>query len=263
MKLGIFDSGLGGLLIAKSIRDRMPDLDMVYFGDTLHVPYGNRSFEAIYEYTRQGMEFLFSRDCSLIVIACNTASAFALRKLQQQFLPKHHKGKNILGVVVPTLETAVEYGCERLGLIGTNYTVRSGIYPDELAKLKPSIQMTQNATPLLVPLVENDGLRWAGPILDHYLTPLKEKNVEALILACTHYPFLKEQIRDVIGPDVKILSQDDVIPAKLEDYLNRHPEYKIGNHGKSEFYVSDLSESYRKTAESFYGEPLKIEKVSL
>jgi glutamate racemase len=264
MKLGVFDSGMGGLVIAKAIHDQIPDIDMVYFGDTLHVPYGNRSFETICEYTRQGIEFLFSRDCNLVVIACNTASAFALRKLQDGYLLKYRPEKNILGVVVPTLETALETGCNRLGLIGTNYTVRSNVYGDELRKLRPNLEIIQQATPLLAPLIENDGYRWAKPILQDYLRPLMEKNIEALILACTHYPFLKKEIREIVGPDVSIISQDDIIPAKLAEYLRRHPEYssKISRNGTAEFYVSDLSDSYRSAAETFYGRPLQIEKIA-
>mgnify|MGYP003391863807 CR=1 FL=1 len=264
MKLGIFDSGLGGLVIAKAIHEEMPDLDFVYFGDTIHIPYGNRSQDVIYDYTVQGIEFLFSQGCNLVVLACNTASAFALRKVQQEYLPLHHqgKGRNVLGVVVPTLEEAVEEGFTNIGLIATAYTVGTDIYGIELKKIRPDIQLHQNAAPLLVPLVENDGLQWAPPILEHYLRPLLDKKIEALVLACTHYPFLKSQIQNIAGP-VKLLSQDEIIPRKLRDYLERHAEYKLSRQGSSVFYVSDLTSSYQKAAEDFYGSKLTIEKVSL
>lgn len=262
MKLGIFDSGLGGLLIAKAIRDEMPDLDCVYFGDTANMPYGSRSQDVIFNHTVAGIEFLFAQDCDLVIIACNTASAFALRKIQQEYLPGRHKGRNVLGVVVPTLEEAVEEGFKNIGLIATSYTVGTNIYGIELKKIRPDIKLSQNAAPLLVPLIENDGLRWAKPILEHYLRPLLDKNIEALILACTHYPFLKKEIQDIIG-DIKILSQDEIIPTKLKDYLARHPEYKISRGGTCEFYVSDLTSSYRKAAEDFYGAQLDIKKAAL
>lgn len=263
MKLGVFDSGLGGLLISRAIREEMPDIDMVYYGDTLHLPYGNRSDEAIYYYTKQSMQHLFDQGCSLIVVACNTASASALRRLQQEWLPKAHPGKNIIGVVVPTLEAAIERGYKKLGLIATNYLIRSNIYEEELQKINNSIEIVQKATPLLVPLIENDGKQWAPQILDHYLQPLIDKNIECLILGCTHYPFLKNEIQKIVGENITLLSQDDIIPAKLKDYLGRHPEYKIGRNGIEEFHVSDLTENYIKSAQVIYGDKIKVEKARI
>lgn len=262
MKLGIFDSGLGGLVITKAVRDYLPDLDILYFGDTLRLPYGNRSADVIYDYTQQAMQYMFDQDCTLIVIACNTGSVSALRRLQQEWLPKHYnKERNILGVVVPTLETAIEHGYKRLGLIATNFTIRSNAYETELRKIDPSITMVQRSTPLLVPLIENDGLQWADPILRHYLEPMIEEGIECLILGCTHYPFLKTQIRSILGNKIELLSQDEIIPRKLADYLQRHPEYnsRISRSGKIQFIVSDLNDNYRKSAEAIYGAHIPIE----
>lgn len=263
MKLGIFDSGLGGLLITKSIRSALPDIDIVYVGDTLHLPYGNRSKEAVYMYTCRAMEHMFSLGCKLIVIACNTASAAALRKLQQEWLPQNYPDRNILGVVVPTLETAIEKGFKRLGLIGTNYIVHSGIYEDELVKISPDIRMTAKATPLLVPLIEHDGLIWAEDVLDYYLSPFLKDKIQCLLLGCTHYPYLKPQIRKILGRKIKLLSQDDIIPGKLSDYLQRHPEYSeaITQNGVLDVLVSDLTESYCKAARALYGEDISIRKT--
>lgn len=264
MKLGVFDSGLGGLVMAKAIRDRLPDIDMLYYGDTLHLPYGNRSSDTIYNYSRNAVERMFERDCNLIVIACNTASATALRRLQQQFLPEGKwPGRNIIGVVVPTLEAAIAHGHRRLGLIATNYTIGSQVYQTELLKLEPSLRIYEQATPLLVPLVENDGLRWAEDILRHYLAPLIEKQIQCLMLGCTHYPALKEPIRKILGQNIEILSQDEILPEKLGEYLKRHPEYanKIGMNGKSEFYVSDLTDNYLKAAQRIYGHDIKVEQI--
>jgi glutamate racemase len=263
MKLGIFDSGLGGLLITRAVREHIPDIDILYLGDTLHVPYGNRSDEAIAMYTRRAMEFMFASGCDLIVNACNTSSAASLRKMQQEWLPVQYPGKNIIGVVVPTLEAAIEAGHKNLGLIGTNYIVRSEVYPEELKKLDSEIVLHQQAAPLLVPLIENDGMKWADGILAHYLKPLLEKNIQCLILGCTHYPYMKKEVRQILGPKVALLSQDEVLPAKLKAYIKRHPEYRIGRNGKSEFFVSDVTDNYRKAARAIYGEDITLDKAVL
>ncbi len=262
MKLGIFDSGLGGLVITRAIRAHIPDIDILYFGDTMHVPYGNRSADAIYMYIRNAVQYMFEQDCKLIIMACNTGSVSALRRLQQEWLPKHYPDRNILGVVVPTLEAAIEHGYKKLGLIATNFTIRSNVYETELQRINPAITIIQKPTPLLVPLIENDGLQFADGVLHHYLDPMVKEGIECLILGCTHYPFLKTQIRAVLGPGIELLSQDDIIPAKLADYLKRHPEYKISQNGKIEFIVSDLSDTYRQSAEGLYGSELDIIRMA-
>ncbi len=264
MKLGVFDSGLGGLLIAKSIREHMADIDIVYFGDTLHLPYGNRSMEAIYEYSKRAIEFLFhEQDCNLIITACNTVSASALRRLQQEYLPNsEHSNRRILGVVVPTLECAIDLGHKNIGLIATNYTVNSNIYKEELQKLDPKIRIFQENTPLLVPLIENDGMQWLPSVLEYYLTPLLKENIECLILGCTHYPFLKAKIRAIIGNKIPVLAQDEIIPLKLEKYMERHPEIsnEITRSGNTKFIVSDLTQSYKNAAYKIYGQKINIEE---
>jgi glutamate racemase len=263
MKLGIFDSGLGGLTIARAVYEALPELDMLYYGDTLHVPYGNRSDEAIYGYTRASMELMFEKGCQLIVMACNTASAAALRRLQQTWLPESYPGRNIIGVVVPTLEAAIDEGFSNLGLIGTNYIIRSEIFKTELQKINPAIRIHQVATPLLVPLIENDGGAWVEDVLASYVNPLLDQRIECLILGCTHYASIKVQAQKVCGPYVRILSQDDLIPAKLRDYLDRHAEYAdaIGKSGKAEFFVSDLTESYLKGARQIYGKDIEVVQI--
>ena len=265
MKLGIFDSGLGGLLITKAVQEKMPDLDIVYFGDTLRLPYGNRSDEAIYRFTKRAIDFLFAQDCSLIVIACNTASATALRRLQQEYLPGAYPGRNVLGVIVPTLEVAIDKGFKNLGLIATNYTVHSDVFREELAKISPDITFTQRATPLLVPLIENGGEQWVEDVLAHYLEPFKVAGVECLLLGCTHYSFLRKQIQSIMGDDVALLCQDEIVPVKLEGYLSHHPEYsdKISRNGAAQFYVSEYTEHYSAAAQTIYGAPIKIEEVEL
>ena len=262
MKLGIFDSGLGGVMIASAIRDQLPDIDIVYFGDTLHVPYGNRSEDTIYKYTQDAMAYLFEvQNCQLIIMACNTSSASALRKLQQTWLPGVYPERRILGVVVPTIEYAIDQGYKRIGLIGTNYTVHSNVYEDELQKINPDIEIVQTNTPLLVPLIENDGMGWIESVLDSYIKPLLKQNIEALILSCTHYTCLKDIIRQRY--DIAVLAQDEIVPLKLKDYLQRHPETDdlIGKSGGEAFHVSDLTENYAEKASTFYGENIQLQQV--
>lgn len=266
MKLGIFDSGLGGLLITKTIAETLPDLDIVYLGDTLRVPYGNRSDAVIYDFTKRAMRYLFDeQDCTLIITACNTASAKALRRLQQEFIPAEYSGRpvNILGVIVPTLETAIESGYKTLGVIGTNYTISSNVYEEELLKIAPDLTIIQKPTPMLVPLIEHDGTQWSAPILKDYLSDLKQADIECLILGCTHYPFLKEEIQNEIGQGVELLCQNEILPEKLKNYLERHPEYanEINRSGKHTWLVTDYTPAYQKSADRIYGQSLSIQQV--
>ena len=265
MKLGVFDSGLGGLLIARAIRSALPDIDMIYLGDTLHVPYGKRSPKAVYDFTKRSVEFLFEQDCNLIIIACNTASASALRQLQQIYLPKSWPDRRILGVVVPTLECAVEEGLKNIGILGTSNIISGGIYKQELSKIDPDVEIHQQAAPLLVPLIEEGGIKYAHDILTDYIAPLQAKGVDSIILGCTHYPYLKNFIAGIAGEDIKILSQDDIIPKKLKDYLRRHPEIadKIGRSGESDFFVTDITDNYRQSAVDMMGGRVDLKLVTL
>lgn len=266
MKIGIFDSGLGGLVIGQAVMNALPDYDYIYLGDTLHVPYGKRSGETIYNLTKRAVEWLFEQDCQLILIACNTASATALRRLQQAYLPTSpYKDRRVLGVVVPTLEAAIDHGATNIGLIGTQYTIQSDVYGQELKKLNPAINIMPQATPLLVPLIENQGLKWVRPILEEYLTPLRDKDIENLILGCTHYPMLKPFITEIMGADFPLISQEDIIPHKVVDYLNRHTEHEtlLTKNGARRFCVTDLASHYSDTASHLFGGDLKLETVTL
>lgn len=264
MKIGVFDSGLGGLLIAKAIRDRLPDYDMVYYGDTLNLPYGNRSAEAVYDHTKAAMRFLFDdHDCSLIIMACNTANVSALRRLQQTYLVDHYPDRRILGVIVPTLETAHDKKHTRIGLLATHRLIDSGVYGEELHKINSDVQLFGQACPLLVPLIENDGLKWIPPILEEYLAPLIEQNVQSIILGCTHYPILKTHIKNMLsGYEIDLISQDEIVPQKLVEYLDRHPEIdqNLSQIGDTKFIVSDLTDVYVKTASMIYGQDIKVLK---
>lgn len=266
MKIGVFDSGLGGLVIHKAISHSLPGYDMVYLGDTLHVPYGGRSTEAIYDYSARYVDFLFRQhECQIIIIACNTASAAALRNLQQEYLVSSFPERRILGVVVPTLEEAVACGHKRIGLLATQYSVRSNIYAKELKKIDSSYQIFSKASPLLVPLIEHDGLKWIEPVLKDYLSDLMKHDIEALILGCTHYPMLKEKVKKLLHPSITLLSQDEIIPAKLANYLKRHPEHesKLTKNSHHDFLVTDFSPNYKNTAKTLYGQDVIFKKVSV
>jgi glutamate racemase len=262
MKLGVFDSGLGGLLMTRAIRDALPDIDILYFGDTLHLPYGNRSDEAIREYTRRSVDAMFERGVSLIVVACNTVSAACLRWLQQVYVPQRWAGRNIIGIVVPTLEAAMDGGHKNLGVIATHAIVRSGIYQDELQKIDPAIRIQAVATPLLVPLIEHGGEKWIPDVLAHYLSAFDLAAMDALILGCTHYPRVKKDVQVIVGQGVCVISQDEILPAKLKAYLARHSEYEVGCGGRSEFFVSDLTDNYKQAAYSLYGAAIDIQVMN-
>lgn len=266
-KIGVFDSGLGGLLITKAIRDYLPDYDIVYLGDTLNVPYGNRSTDAVYAHSVAAIRYLFEQqDCTLVIMACNTANASALRKMQQEFLTRHYPDRRILGVVVPTLEEAHEMRHKRIGLLATHTMVMSNVYEEELHKIDPDIELFSQSCPLLVPLIENDGMKWIEPILDEYVQPLIRANVQSIILGCTHYPLLKNHIKKALnGADIKLISQDEIVPAKLMDYLHRHPEIddNLSKSKNTKLLVTDMTTAYQKTASQIYGEDVCLQKVSV
>lgn len=261
-KIGVFDSGLGGLFIADSIRKRLPAYDYLYLGDTLHLPYGRRSNEAICDLSEKAMRYLFAQGCDLVVMACNTASAAALRKLQQGFLAREFPGKRILGVVVPTLEVAIEQGAQRIGLLATQRTVHSGIYEIELKKINPAVELVAVASPLLVPLIEDGGERYLDTVLGDYLGPMKKAKVQSLILGCTHYVAVKAHAKKLLG-DVTLISQDEIIPDKLEDYLKRHPEMetRLSKGGTFEIHATDTNENFQKNARDLMGASVDLKKA--
>lgn len=263
MRIGIFDSGLGGLVITQAIRRHLPDYDYVYFGDTLHVPYGARSKQAVYEYTERAMDYLFRQeDCAVIIVACNTATAHCGKLLQQFYLRRAFPDRRILGVVIPTLEATIEQGCQRIGMLATAGLIESRIYQEELAKLNPDIAFFGQASPLLVPMLENGGQQWIAPALHKYLDPLLAENIDSLILGCTHYPLLKQEIQDKVGKDIKLISQDDIVPIKLEDYLKRHDNMqgRLTMDGTIKYIVSDMTPSYRVAANTLANTEIKLEK---
>lgn len=263
-KIGIFDSGLGGLYVARAIRAAMPNYDYVYMGDTLNVPYGGRSPEAIYNLSEAAIKFLMNdHHCDLVVIACNTASVTALRKLQKEYLPKNYPDNRILGVIVPTLESATELGATQIGLIATEYTVRSKIYDEEIAKITPRAHIYGQPTPLLVPLIEHQGEKYMDQVLQDYLEPLISKGLDSLILGCTHYISIKDRVREITKHRVRVLSQDEIIPPKLKDYLSRHPEMeqRLSKNNQFDIFATDVSPSFLKNVEKLMGPDFKANKA--
>jgi len=265
--IGVFDSGLGGLSVLRALLKKLPEYSYFYLGDTARVPYGNRSPETIFAYTVEAVDFLFKKGCQLIIIACNTASSQALRRLQQEWLPKNYPDRKVLGVIKPLVEAVANSNTKHLGIIGTTATINSQAYPQELKILKPELEISAKATPLLVPLVEEGHLDTPETrlILEDYLTPLKKEKIDSLILACTHYPYLQPLIEELLGPEVLVYNPGMIIADSLADYLNRHPELNLDtNNSEQRYYVTDSPSSFAVQAEKFLGQRLNnLELVNL
>ncbi|MFA4941926.1 MAG: glutamate racemase [Patescibacteria group bacterium] len=271
--IGVFDSGFGGLTILRSIISRLPENDYVYLGDSARAPYGNKSPELIYKYTQEAVDFLFKKGCELVIVACNTVSAEALRKIQQEWLPEKYPNKRILGVIIPIAEVVAETAKlapqkNRLGIIGTRSTISSGAYDLEIKKLYSDLEIFSASCPLLVPLVEEGWIKRKETkmILKYYLRPLKEKKINYLILGCTHYPALVKEIKNVMGKRCQIFDSPKFVAEKLVDYLSRHPEIEknISKNKKRVFYTTDDAGRFREFGEKFLGQKItEIERISL
>ncbi len=259
--IGVFDSGLGGLSVLKYFLQKLSKYNYLYLGDTARLPYGSKSPEMIYEYTRQAVDFLFQKGCNLIIIACNTASAQALRKLQQEYLPKNYPNRRILGVIRPLVEAASDKKFKKVGVLGTKATVSSDAYKNELQKINPDVEVYQQSAPLLVPLIEEGWLKKPETkmILKKYLRPLKTKQIDTLILACTHYPFLYKQVVKIMGKNIKIPHPGEIVADSLKNYINNHPELKLKevSFPSLNYYVTDSLNNFRVQAEKFLEKPVK------
>lgn len=266
MQIGIFDSGLGGLRIAQSIAAVLPHYDYLYLGDTQRLPYGNRSQETIYNFVIQALEYLFKHDCAIVILACNTASAEALKRVQQEWLPVHYPRRKVLGVIRPTVEYVAQlHQVERVGILATLSTVHSQAYVRELNMICPHCSVIQQAAPLLVPLIENDGIQWVAPILQHYLAGFIKQRVQVVVLGCTHYSLIKEDIARIMDEQVKIVSQDELIPQSLALYLQHHPkiEKKLQRTHLRRYLVTDLTQDYVTFASRLMGFAVPLVKVVL
>lgn len=266
--IGVFDSGFGGLEILREIARELPQYDYIYLGDRARAPYGSRSQEVVYGFTEQAVDFLFKRNCQLIILACNTVSSKALRRIQRGYLPKHYPDRRVLGVIIPAAEVAVEVTKNnRVGVIATEGTVNSGAFVRELVKLNPNIEVFQKACPLLVPIVESGekDSKIARLALENYLKPLMEKDIDTLILGCTHYGLLKDEIRSVGEGEVNIVSEGKIVAEKLRDYLKRHSEMEglLSKDSEINFFTTDLSEKFKSLGSEFFGKKIIPKKVVL
>jgi glutamate racemase len=268
--IGVFDSGYGGLTVLKEIIHKLPQYDYIYLGDNARAPYGNRSFETVYHYTLQCVKWFFDQGCSLVILACNTASAKALRTIQQNDLPLLDPSKRVLGVIRPTTEIIGSFSdTKSVGILATNGTVASGSYPVEIAKFFPDVRVYQEACPLWVPLVENNEHLHQGAdyFVKKNLKNIFEKgeNIDVILLACTHYPLLKEKIQEYLPIGVKLISQGEIVADSLEDYLQRHPEIdsKCSKTGQQAFYTTDSPEDFDNHATIFFGEAIRSKHVDL
>lgn len=269
-KIGVFDSGYGGLTVLKSLVKALPDMHFVYLGDNARAPYGDRSFETVYHYTRDCVNWLFDQDCDLVILACNTASAKALRQIQQVDLPLRNDNKRVLGVLRPTTESVGEFThTNHVGVLGTAGTVKSESYKIEIAKFFPYITVIQEACPIWVHLVENDLLNLEGTdfFVNYHIQRLLEQDnqIDAILLACTHYPLLLDSIQKVVPSNVKIISQGELVAEKLVDYLSRHPEFanKLLKDGQREFYTTDQFNDFDSKAGKFYGQSVSAVRVEI
>lgn len=264
MKIGIFDSGLGGLLIAHALTTKLSSYDYLYLGDSANLPYGQKTKEQIYELSQKAINRLFEDGCKLVVVACNSASSDALRRIQQEFIPAYWPGRNALGVLIPSAEEAVRYG-KNIGIISTNATASSGAFEREIIKLRADANVYSCPTPELAECIEKGQLASARRHLEKHLGGLMRRPLDSLVLGCTHYPVLKKHARQIVGAAVPVISQDEIIPDKLRDYLRRHPEIEaeLGKNGSIEFLLTKKSAQSGKFAERLFGQTIQLKLVGL
>jgi len=262
-KIGVFDSGFGGLSVLKHLLNDLPEYEYVYLGDNARVPYGDKSAETIYKYTLEAVNFLFKNGCSLVIIACNTASAQALPRIQKEVINKNSDKRRILGVIRPMAEYVSSCHFKKVGVIGTKSTINSHSYKLEINKINPKIEVLEKATPLLVPLIENS---WSKKpetkmILKKYLKPLKNKNINSLVLACTHYPLLLKDVKRICGKRINVIDPGKIVSLSLANYINRHQELELKKHNtnKVSFYATDEQELFKDLGSKFLDR--KIEKI--
>lgn len=268
--IGIFDSGYGGLTIFDKIRKRMPGYDYVYLGDNARTPYGTRSFEVVYQFTRQAVSCLFESGCQLVILACNTASAKALRTVQQKDLPGWDPARRVLGVIRPTVELVDTIShTKHIGILGTSGTITSHSYTMEIGKMYPHIQVTGEACPMWVPLVENNEFDSPGADyfvkkhIDHILSV--DPEIDTLILGCTHYPLLMDKIREFLPPGITLFSQGEHVADSLRDYLRRHPEMdrKLTKTGTCRFLTTESADKFSEAASIFLHSPISVSQINL
>ncbi len=268
--IGIFDSGYGGLTILSQIRAQMPEYDFLYLGDNARTPYGTRSFEVVYEFTSQAVRTLFDMGCPMVILACNTASAKALRTIQQIDLPKIDPCKRVLGIIRPTVEYLDEITETRhVGILATSGTIKSQSYPLEIKKLFPDIIVTGEACPIWVPLVENGeaGSRGTDYFIRRHIDNLlaKDDKIDTLILGCTHYPILYDKIRKYTPAHIKVIRQGEYVGKSLVNYMERHPEMDslCTKQGTCRFLTTESGDIFKQYASIFFDEDIDVRSIAL
>lgn len=267
--IGVFDSGYGGLTVLRSLVDRLPQYDYLYLGDNARAPYGHRSFSTIYQYTLQAVRWFFDQGCPLVILACNTASAKALRTIQQQDLPRLAPDNRVLGVIRPTAEVMGHHtNTGHVGILATPGTVQSESYALEMGKFFPDVQVHQQACPLWVPLIEQG--EHAGPGADYFIKKdlnallAQSEETDLILLACTHYPLLEPKIRQYLPADKKVLTQGTIVAGSLAEYLVRHPEMetRLGKSGQIRFFTTDDPVDFDQKGALFFGSPVKSQHLA-
>ena len=268
--IGVFDSGYGGLTILDKIREVLPEYDYIYLGDNARAPYGTRSFEVVYEFTRQAVNKLFDMGCHLVILACNTASAKALRSIQMNDLPGIDPARRVLGVIRPTVECVGEISKnQHIGVLATAGTIKSESYPLEIHKLFPEIQVSGTACPMWVSLVENNESQDEGAdyFIRKYIDQLlsKDPQIDTVILGCTHFPILLPKIRQYIPEHVSVIAQGEYVAESLKDYLKRHPEMnaKCTKNGNCQFYTTEAEEKFSESASTFLKQQISVKHITL
>lgn len=268
--IGIFDSGYGGLTILNQIRQHLPQYDYLYLGDNARTPYGSRSFEIVYEFTLQAVSKLFEMGCHLVILACNTASAKALRSIQMNNLPVMDAERRVLGVIRPTVECIGSITKSRhIGILATAGTIKSDSYPLEIHKLFPDITVNGEACPMWVPLVENNEYAENGAdyFVQKHISKLleKDKDIDTIILGCTHYPLLLPKIKQYTPKEITIVSQGEYVAESLKDYLKRHPEMetKCTKNATCHFLTTEAENKFSESASTFLNQIIKVERVSI
>ena len=268
--IGVFDSGYGGLTILDKIREVLPEYDYIYLGDNARAPYGTRSFEVVYEFTRQAVNKLFDMGCHLVILACNTASAKALRSIQMNDLPQIDPARRVLGVIRPTVECIGEISKnQHIGVLATAGTIKSESYPLEIHKLFPEIQVSGTECPMWVSLVENNESQDEGAdyFIRKYIDQLlsKDPQIDTVILGCTHFPILLPKIRQYIPDHISVIAQGEYVAESLKDYLKRHPEMdaKCTKNGNCQFYTTEAEEKFSESASTFLKQQISVKHITL
>ena len=268
--IGVFDSGYGGLTILHGLRQMLPEYDFLYLGDNARAPYGPRSFDVVYEFTRQAVHYLFERGCQLVVLGCNTASAKALRTIQQNDLPKWDAERRVLGVIRPTTEIIGQLTATRhVGVLATEGTIKSESYNIEIGKLWPDVKVTGVACPFWVPLVEYNEAD--SPGADYFVKKRIDQllaldpEIDAVILGCTHYPLLMPKIRKYMPEGIQIVTQGEYVAKSLKDYFLRHPEMerRCSKQGTVGYLTTENPNTFSEQAQIFLQEPITVENITL